>query len=43
MYREKVHIIRNPLLAHKLSILHVKHTPTKTFREMVSENRMMQT
>ena len=35
MYSEKVHIIRHPLLAHKLTILRDKHTPTKEFRELV--------
>ena len=43
MYSEKVHIIRHPLLAHKLSILRDKHTPTKEFRELVSEIGMLLT
>ena len=43
MYSEKVHIIRHPLLAHKLTILRDKHTPTKEFRELVSEIGMLLT
>ena len=43
MYSEIVHIIRHPLLAHKLTILRDKHTPTKEFRELVSEIGMLLT
>jgi len=43
MYSEKVHVVNHPLLAHKLTILRDKNTPTKDFRELVSEIGMLLT
>lgn len=43
MFSEKVHVVNHPLLAHKLTILRDKHTPTKDFRELVSEIGMLLT
>ena len=43
MYNEKVHVVDHPLVAHKLTILRDKHTPTKDFRELVSEIGMLLT
>ena len=43
MFNEKVHVVDHPLLAHKLTILRDKNTPTKDFRELVSEIGMLLT
>lgn len=43
MFTEKVHVVDHPLLAHKLTILRDKNTPTKEFREIVSEIGMLLT
>ena len=43
MFSEKVHVVNHPLLAHKLTILRDKDTPTKDFRELVSEIGMFLT
>ncbi len=43
MFSEKVHVVDHPLLAHKLTILRDKNTPTKDFRELVSEIGMLLT
>ena len=43
MFNEKVHVVNHPLLAHKLTILRDKNTPTKDFRELVSEIGMLLT
>ena len=43
MYSEKVHVVNHPLLSHKLTILRDKDTPTKDFRELVSEIGMLLT
>ena len=43
MYGEKVHVVDHPLVAHKLTILRDKDTPTKDFRELVSEIGMLLT
>ena len=43
MFSEKVHVVNHPLLAHKLTILRDKNTPTKDFRELVSEIGMLLT
>ena len=43
MFSEKVHVVNHPLLAHKLTILRDKNTPTKDFRELVSEIGMFLT
>ena len=43
MFSEKVHIVNHPLLSHKLTILRDKNTPTKDFRELVSEIGMLLT
>ncbi len=43
MFNERVHVVNHPLLAHKLTILRDKHTPTKDFRELVSEIGMLLT
>ena len=43
MYSEKVHIVDHPLVAHKLTILRDKNTPTRDFREIVSEIGMLLT
>ena len=37
----KLHIVDHPLVAHKLTILRDKNTPTKDFRELVSEIGML--
>ena len=37
----KVHVVNHPLLQHKLTILREKDTPTKEFREIVSEIGML--
>ena len=43
MYSEKVHVVNHPLVAHKMTILRDKNTPTKDFRELVSEIGMLLT
>jgi len=43
MFSEKVHVVNHPLVAHKLTILRDKNTPTKDFRELVSEIGMFLT
>ena len=43
MFNEKVHVVNHPLLAHKLTILRDKNTPTNDFRELVSEIGMLLT
>lgn len=43
MFSEKVHVVNHPLVAHKLTILRDKNTPTKDFRELVSEIGMLLT
>lgn len=40
---DNVHIIRHPLLEHKLTILRNENTSTKDFRELVSEIGMLMT
>ena len=37
----KLHIVNNPLVVHKLTILRDKNTSTKDFRELVSEIGML--
>ena len=39
----KLHVVDHPLVAHKLTILRDKNTPTKDFRELVSEIGMLLT
>lgn len=41
MNTSKLHIVDHPLVAHKLTILRDKDTPTKDFRELVSEIGML--
>ena len=43
MFSEKVHVVNHPLVAHKMTILRDKNTPTKDFRELVSEIGMLLT
>ena len=43
MYSDKVHVVDHPLVAHKLTILRDKNTPTKDSREIVSEIGMLLT
>ena len=43
MFNEKIHVVDHPLLAHKLTILRDRNTPTKDFRELVSEIGMLLT
>ena len=43
MYSSNVHIVDHPLVAHKLTILRDKDTPTRDFREIVSEIGMLLT
>ena len=43
MYSSHVHIVDHPLVAHKLTILRDKDTPTRDFREIVSEIGMLLT
>jgi len=43
MNKEKVHVADHPLIAHKLTILRDRNTPTKDFRELVSEIGMLLT
>lgn len=39
----RIHIIEHPLIAHKMTILRNKNTPTRDFRELVSEIGMLLT
>lgn len=37
----QVHVLGHPLIAHKLTIMRMKDTPTKEFRELVQEVAML--
>ena len=43
MYSSKVHIMDHPLVAHKLTIMRMKETGTKDFRQLLEEISMLMT